>query len=86
LIILKPCFKQEITIRSDGNSSYRKWIRTQTEQIMPIDEKIVNEQGKEFDKLFAINNIFVKMRHDMNKLARKTWSTTKATHGLENHI
>ena len=35
---------------------------------------------------FAINNTFAKMRHDMNRLARKTWSTTKAIHGLENHI
>lgn len=22
----------------------------------------------------------------MNRLARKTWSTTKAIHGLENHV
>ncbi|MCW5156454.1 hypothetical protein [Burkholderia cenocepacia] len=91
LLTLKPCFKDTITIKSDGNSSYPKWIRNQiphakTEQVLPSDEKIVDEQGKEFDQLFAINNTFAKMRHDMNRLARKTWSTTKAIHGLENHI
>lgn len=91
LIDIKHCFKDEITIKSDGNTSYPKWIRHQipnakTEQVLPTDEKIENEQGKEFDQLFAINNTFAKMRHDMNRLARKTWSTTKAIHGLENHI
>lgn len=91
LIDIKHCLTESPTIKSDGNTSYPKWIKhqipnAQTEQVLPSDEKIVNEQGKEFDQLFAINNTFAKMRHDMNRLARKTWSTTKAIHGLENHI
>jgi len=91
LIDIKHYFKEQITIKSDGNSSYPKCIKNQvpnaqTEKVLPSDEKIVNEQGKEFDQLFAINNTFAKMRHDMNSLARKTWSTTKAIHGLENNI
>jgi len=76
LITIRPCLKENITIKSDANSSYPKWIRNQipnakTEQVFPTDEKIENEQGKEFDQLFAINNTFAKMRHDMNRLARK---------------
>lgn len=91
LIDIKHCFKEGVTFKSDANTSYPKWIKNiiphaQTEQVRPNDEKFVNEKGKEYDQLFAINNTFAKMRHDMNRLARKTWSTTKAIHGLENHI
>ena len=56
------------------------------EQIVGGKKKSKRDGEKEFEQLFAINNTFAKMRHDMNRLARKTWSTTKAIHGLENHI
>jgi hypothetical protein len=56
------------------------------EQITADKKKSTRDGDKEFDPLFSINNTFARMRHDMNRLARKTWSTTKAIHGLENHI
>ena len=59
---------------------------SQTEKVLPSNENIVNDKAKEFDQLFAINNTFAKMRHDMNRLVRKTWSMTNSIHGLENHI
>ena len=55
-------------------------------QIMAWNKKAKRDGDKDFDPLFSINNTFARMRHDMNRLARKTWSTTKAIHGLENHI
>ena len=92
LIDIKHCFKDGATFKCDAHTSYRKWITNilptaQLEQLSQSKKKEVKRDGdKEFDQLFAINNTFARMRHDMNRLSRKTWSTTKAIHGLENHI
>lgn len=51
-----------------------------------VRRKKAQTEDKEFDELFSINNTFAKMRHDMNRLGRKTWFTSKSIKGLENHI
>ena len=90
LIDIKHTFHQDITFKCDGNVNYNKWIGNQVvgakldQVITPKKKK--KDGDKEYDQLFAINNTFARIRHDMNRLARKTWSTTKAIHGLENHI
>lgn len=91
LVCIKHCFAQTITFKCDNNTSYNKWITNQVpnaklEQITAGKKKAKRDGDKDFDPLFSINNTFARMRHDMNRLARKTWSTTKAIHGLENHI
>lgn len=91
LVGIKHCFAQNITFKCDNNTSYHKWITNQVpnaklEQITAGKKKAKRDGDKDFDPLFSINNTFARMRHDMNRLARKTWSTTKAIHGLENHI
>ncbi len=91
LVSIKHCFDKNITFKCDNHTSYNKWITNQVpnaklEQITAGKKKSKRDGDKEFDPLFSINNTFARMRHDMNRLARKTWSTTKAIHGLENHI
>lgn len=81
------CFKPIITIRSDSKSVYKTWIKNaiphaEVDQVLGGGVKPVGS----YDELFAINNTFARMRHDMNRLARKTWSTTKSISGLEKHI
>jgi len=90
LLDLKPCLTSNVLFKSDLNGSYPKWIKNTlpTAQIEQVggNKGVVRDGAKPYDPLFSINNTFAKMRHDMNRLARKTWSTTKAIHGLENHI
>lgn len=91
LMDVRHCLKEGATFKCDKNASYPKWIRNQVphaqmEQTEPIKKGQKKDGEKDYDELFAINNTFARMRHDMNRLARKTWSTTKAIHGLENHI
>jgi len=91
---LLPCFKQKITFKCDNHPHYDAWIRSQIPPIFQVDvdqtpakkKKTPIGQPKPFDELFKINNTFAKMRNDMNRLARKTWNTTKKEYGLENHI
>lgn len=62
-------------------------IHAELKQVLGGKKTKVKLDGeKVYDQLFAINNTFARMRHDMNRLARKSWSTTKAIHGLENYL
>lgn len=77
------------TFKSDGQKSYPTWItniipKAQLQQV--IVQKAVRGQPKPFDDLFAINNLFAKMRNDMARLGRKSWVTTKTIEGLERHL
>lgn len=92
---LKPCFKTNITFKCDSYPSYPNWINGQLpesdhhvtiQQVLGAKKKTPNGQPKPFDELFTINNTFARMRHDLNRLARKTWSTTKNIEGLEDHL
>ncbi len=87
---LAGSLKPNVTFKCDSNTSYPKWIHNIVpnagiEQILAGKKKPKSE-AKAFDELFSINNTFARMRHDMNRLARKTWSTTKSIRGLEAHI
>jgi transposase-like protein len=90
LTSIQQCFKPSITFKSDAKGAYKTWIakvvpHAQIEQIVG-NKNVPRGSDKQFDELFAINNTFARMRHDMNRLARKTWSTTKSISGLEKHI
>jgi hypothetical protein len=74
-----------------STTNYSKWItavvpHAKLERVKGKTKKQPAGTPKDYDELFAINNTFARMRHDMNRLARKTWSTSKAIHGLEKHL
>jgi transposase-like protein len=87
---IQHCFKPGITIRTDSKGAYKTWINSavphaNVQQVIST-KALPPGTPKPYDELFAINNTFARMRHDMNRLGRKTWSTTKTIKGLENHI
>ncbi len=73
------------TIKTDGGTSYGKWVI----KYLP---GVVHEVGKspngkdEYDPLFAINHTHAKMRSDLARLGRKSWSTTKSINALVEHL
>lgn len=95
LLASRQCFKSGVVIGCDSHHSYPKWIRNTVPGAVLNQSKLVKKQPKGFtttasrtvhDPLFAINNTFARMRHDMNRLGRKTWSTTKTLDGLKSHL
>lgn len=78
--VLKP----GATLATDGESSYSKWIG----RALPSAQHkaTVGVKGPGYDPLFAINVAFAKMRNDLARLGRKTWTTTKTIKGLEDHL
>lgn len=72
------------TIATDSHPQYPKWIRRAVPAAMHKKLLGITEPG--YDPLFAINLAFAKMRNDLARLGRKTWTTTKSIKGLENHL
>ena len=83
--------KPTITFKCDTHPSRPTWIRATVphaniEQTKAEQKKAAAGSQKGYDELLAINNTFARMRHDMNRLAGKAWSTTKAIQGLERRL
>lgn len=94
----KPCLKDVATIATDGDASYPGWIKkalpgvrhqihhSPKETSLGRAKKKANGEPREYDPLFSINVLHAKMRNDLARLGRKTWTTTKSIKGLENHL
>lgn len=48
--------------------------------------KKASGEPRERDPLFAINLLHAKIRNDLARFARKTWTTTKSIEGLRKHL
>lgn len=81
-------------IKSDSNPHYPKDVK----QFFPnaVHKRYLGKRGSlggqgelkkvKFDPLFSLNHTCAKMRADINRLIRKTWSTTKRMDQLEAHL
>ncbi|UJJ57595.1 hypothetical protein [Rhodanobacter denitrificans] len=78
--VLKPSAR----LATDGDASYPKWMGLALPGVQ--HKRTVAVKGPGYDPLFAINVAFAKMRNDLARLGRKTWTTTKTIRGLENHL
>lgn len=85
LATLSPCLKPGATIATDGEASYSKWIGRYLPGVKHTKQK-TPAGNQDYDPLFAVNVLFAKMRNDLARLGRKTWTTTKTMEGLENHL
>lgn len=95
---VKPLLKDPATIATDGDGSYPKWIKKDLPGVTHLihhspketnlgrAKKRADGAPREHDPLFAINVIHAKMRNDLARLGRKTWTTTKSVQGLRNHL
>lgn len=45
-----------------------------------------NGKVKAFDPLFRLNHTAAKLRADISRLSRRTWSASKNATGLQNHL
>lgn len=87
---VQPLLKTGAVLASDAHPSYPKWIQRslpgiQHQKVKALVSKLA-QKADERDPLFAINLTFAKLRNDLARLGRKTWTTTKSIKGLENHL
>ncbi|MCV2216112.1 hypothetical protein [Thauera sp. Sel9] len=86
LTSLAPYLKPGARFTTDGDASYGKWIRANLPGIQHVRSHSPKKDPHAFDPLFQINLIHAKMRNDLARLSRKTWTTSKTIEGLRNHV
>lgn len=98
LAACRHSLKPGASISTDGASSYPKWIHrhlpgvTHLVRHSPKNNSLgrakrkASGEPREHDPLFAINLLFAKMRNDLARLGRKTWTTSKSIDGLRRHL
>jgi len=82
------------TIRTDQNPQYPSWIRphfpTARHETIKGSRGCAVGQGElkrvRFDPLFGFNHSAAMLRANINRLVRRTWSTTKRPERLAAHI
>ncbi len=78
--------KPNVRILMDGKRSYGNLFS----KILP-DAKVSvierkNNSGSEYDRMFSLNHTCARIRHDMSRMARQSWVTTKNVQGLQDHL
>jgi transposase-like protein len=83
-------------IKSDGKLLYKKLIQQKWQNInhevfirksdRRIEQPHLKSEKKRFDPMFAINQRCAKLRADVNRLIRRSWSTTKKIENLKKHL
>jgi len=84
----------DVHFETDGHDHYRVLIKRYfpkaTHSVFPSKRSAVVGQGElkkvHFDPLFTINHFLATMRAKINRLARKSWCTTKDPDRLSDHI
>jgi IS1 family transposase len=92
LLTLKTCSRQNLTLHTDEHRTYGPLIKgllpdvqLQAFKSARADRKSGNRRNED-DNLFAVNLVAAKLRHDLSRMARRTWVTTKQVERLQAHL
>ncbi len=91
---LKPILHAEALCESDENPNYPKYLKRHVPNAKHVRFKgargaIVGQgelKKQKYDPLFSLNHTCAMLRANINRLFRKTWSTTKKVEGLIDHL
>jgi hypothetical protein len=91
---LKPFVSPFAHIKSDQNPYYPRDVKRHfplaTHETLKGQRGSTTGQGElkkvRFDPLFSLNHTFAMLRANINRLARRTWCTTKDPERLRDHI
>lgn len=91
---IKNCIAPGALIKSDQNPHYVKDVRRYFPDSVhiaykgrkPCDSGLGELKEGIFDPIFSLNHTFAKLRSDISRLIRETWTTTKKPDRLYLHI
>jgi len=91
---LRPIVSADCEVTSDENPHYPKWVQKHLPQVkhvrVPGGRGAVTGQSelraRGFDPMFALNHTCAMLRANINRLFRRTWSTSKRMDRLAGHI
>lgn len=81
--IIKAVIKDAIFVpyKSRGNATAKAQAEPEEGEDFEIDL-----QKKAFDPMFRLNHMAAKLRADISRLARRTWSISKRQRGMQDHL
>lgn len=84
--LLKASMDGELHVGIDGKTSYPNLF----ESVLPkASVEVISREknkGSEYDPMFSLNHTCARIRHDLSRMARKSWVTTKNIRGLQDHL
>ena len=93
---IRNCGIKEVEITTDGKNSYPKLIKkilpearhsaVKIQKISMVQRLFRKGRRNENDPLFVLNYMAAKIRHDLSRMARKVWVTTKKASCLQAHL
>ncbi len=91
---LAPFIDEKLCIKTDEHKRYPGEIKKHFPDATHVQYKsikgCVTGQGEmkktQFDPLFSINHTLAMLRYKINRLARRTWCTTKLNARLDDHV
>lgn len=83
----KKCANENVKVFTDGKTSYPSAIlRAFPKATIEVSVSRGKRHDTEFDPLFGINHMAAVLRHDLSRLSRRTWVTTKKAERLQAHL
>jgi hypothetical protein len=83
---IKAVAKPRITVATDGKTTYPGMIKAVMPQAVHVPYAGRVAVHKARDPLFRLNHTCAKLRADVSRLARRTWSASKCLKGLQDHL
>ena len=77
---------ERATIATDKATEYKAQIKKALPHVIHQSHLSASHNPGGYNPLFQIDVLFAKMRNDLARLARKTWTTTKTQSALERHL
>ena len=81
----------KVSLLTDSHASYGRWIRNvlpdaKHQPVPPLDRPEPPRRANLQDPLFRVNHLAAKIRHDLSRMGRKVWVTTKKAVWLQAHL
>jgi hypothetical protein len=94
LTTVNACSREKILIITDKKTDYpaavAKWVPNaeiqQVKRVERLSTKVTVDRKNENDAMFTLNYTASKIRHDMSRMMRKVWVTTKKADRLQAHL
>lgn len=83
----KNCASGKVAVFSDKKANYPKAIlKAFPEAILKASLARGKKHSEDFDPLFGVNHMASVLRHDVSRLSRRSWVTTKRPDRLQAHL
>ena len=88
---IQPQVLPQAVVTTDGFPAYPEFMakylpQAQHRVVFPVKKNVWSTRRNPDDPLFAVNHLSARIRHDLSRMGRKVWVTTKKACRLQAHL